>query len=339
MALPSTAFYCVCDSRYFLGAVAMLNSLRLAGHADPVYVLDCGLSASERELLAPHATLVGGPADGPPWLLKTIVPLRHPARVMVLIDTDVIVTRTLTELIDDAAENRVAAFKTGYDRFFSEWSDLLALGPVRRRPYLCSAVVFLGGVAGKGVLQHMHDCQASIPTGDGRTKTPREFFEAAATTPLMLMDQDVLNAVLSSPQVEEERIIALDHRLAPEPPFPGVRLIDESGVRCGYRDGTEPYVLHHLGAKPWIRAVRESPYSRLLVRLLVGPDLSVRVPEARLPMRLRKGAAATASRALARAQAGLRSAAWDPLSYRVGARADAVRSRLGGGRGRRGVDS
>ena len=98
--MSDTAFYCVADSRYFLGAVGMVNSLRVHGHSDPVYVLDCGLDPDQRDLLAPHATLVPAPSEAPPWLLKTVAPLRHPAEVMVLIDADMIATRSLSELID-----------------------------------------------------------------------------------------------------------------------------------------------------------------------------------------------------------------------------------------------
>ena len=34
-------------------------------------MLDCGLTPQQRELLAPHATLVPAPSDAPPYLLKT----------------------------------------------------------------------------------------------------------------------------------------------------------------------------------------------------------------------------------------------------------------------------
>jgi hypothetical protein len=97
------AFYCVSSRIYFLGAVGMINSLRLAGHAEPIFVLDCGLTTQQRELLAPHVTLVRGPTDTEPFLLKTVAPLKHRAEVMVLIDADMIVTRPLTELIEKAA--------------------------------------------------------------------------------------------------------------------------------------------------------------------------------------------------------------------------------------------
>ncbi len=74
----SAAFYCVADSGYFLGAVGMLNSLRLLGHREEVFILDCGLTADQRALLDPHATLVPGPVDVAPCLLKTIAPLQPP---------------------------------------------------------------------------------------------------------------------------------------------------------------------------------------------------------------------------------------------------------------------
>ena len=48
----ATAFYCVSSELYFLGAVGLVNSLRLQGHDEPIYLLDCGLTQEHRELLA-----------------------------------------------------------------------------------------------------------------------------------------------------------------------------------------------------------------------------------------------------------------------------------------------
>ena len=101
-ALPPAAFYCVSSEMFFLGAVALINSLRLVGHREPVFVLDCGLTPTQRELLSADATVVPAPGPTTPFLLKTVAPLRHPAEVMVLIDADIIVTRSLGELIDRA---------------------------------------------------------------------------------------------------------------------------------------------------------------------------------------------------------------------------------------------
>jgi hypothetical protein len=324
---PPVAFYCVVDDRYFLGAVGMLNSLRLVGHTEPAYVLDCGLTDLQRDLLAPHATLIPAAERTPPWLLKTIAPLRYPAEVMVLIDADIVVTRPLTRLIEDVAAGKVAAFRTSYDRFFPEWGELLGLGAVERRPYLCSALVLFGSDRGSEALRVLDEAQRRIPVPeDGWSGGRREFFRTAATFPFSALDQDALNAVLSS-GVAAERVAALDHRLAPEPPFPGLRPIDEEMLRCAYDDGTEPYVLHHLGPKPWIAPVRENLYSRMLVRLLTGPGIALTVPDSELPLRLRHGRLATAGRRLAGVQDRLRSSVWEPLSWRVGSRLDPFTAR------------
>ena len=135
----SAAFYCVADSRYFLGAVGLVNSLRLVGHREPIYLLDCGLDDEQRRLLEGEVTLVGAPQHAPPTLLKTIAPLAHPADVMVLIDTDLIVTRRLEEPIAAAARGRVVAFRNDTERHVPEWGELLDLGPVRPQPYVSFA--------------------------------------------------------------------------------------------------------------------------------------------------------------------------------------------------------
>jgi hypothetical protein len=140
----NAAFYCVADNRYFLGAVAMINSLRIVGHTEPVFLLDCGMSERQRELLAPHVSLVSGKRDAPPWLLKTVAPLAHPAEVMALIDVDMIVTRPLTELIEQASRGGVVAFRNDKERFVPEWGDILDLGTAQRRPYISSGLAFLG---------------------------------------------------------------------------------------------------------------------------------------------------------------------------------------------------
>ncbi len=57
------AFYCVADRRYFLGAVALLNSLRRVGHHEPFYLVDAGLTEDQRRLLDSHAELLAAPSD------------------------------------------------------------------------------------------------------------------------------------------------------------------------------------------------------------------------------------------------------------------------------------
>jgi hypothetical protein len=277
------AFYCVCDDRYFLGAVGMINSLRLQGHDEPIFVLDCGLSDAQRELLAPHATLVRAQSDTPPWLLKATVPLNRRSNVVILIDADVIVTRPLTELIEASASGRLLAFENNMSRFVPEWGELLGLGATRSRPYVSSGIVFCGGSVGAEVLELMGELQQRV---DFDATLWRENVDGY---PFLYADQDVLNAILCT-RVDPNRIVTLDSRFAPAQPFAGLRVLDSRAPRCAYRDGAEPYVVHHiLPSKPWLVAGHESIYTRLLRRLLCDDDVTVRVPRRDLPLRLRSG--------------------------------------------------
>jgi hypothetical protein len=325
-AAENAAFYCVADSRYFLGAVGMINSLRLQGHLEPVYVLDLGLTEGQRELLGSEATIVAAPPHTPPWLAKTIAPLAHPTETMVLIDTDVIVTRTLGELLDVAAgeRGRVVAFENDVQRFVPEWGELLDLAPVRAGPYVSSGLVALGGKTGAEVLRLLDDRQR-------RVEFDRTFWRGNDPEyPFLYADQDVLNAILAS-TIAPERVRALSHRLAATTPFGGLEAVDEATLRCAYPDGSEPYVVHFLlPGKPWQRPMYHGVYSRLLKRLLVGPDLAIALPENQVPVRFRDGARATLARA--------RTHARDRLGWRVRSLVpDALLERLDEARRRRAV--
>jgi hypothetical protein len=285
----NAAFYCVSDARYFLGAVAMINSLRLQGHDQPVYLLDCGLTEAQRELLAPQVRVFPAPAGTAPYLLKTVLPLAEPAPVAVLIDADMIATSPLDELIASAAEGLVVAFRNDTDRHVPEWGGLLELGSIRRRPYVSSGLVALGGEEGGEVLRLLDDRQRRVDMEEtfyGRNSDGYAF---------LYPEQDVLNAILCSRPAE--RALALDHRLAPNPPFDGLRLLDEERLRCAYADGAGPYVLHHYLRKPWLEPMYHGVYSRLLARLLLGDDVAIRVPAEQVPRRMRPGVLARLERA------------------------------------------
>ncbi|MBA2296488.1 MAG: hypothetical protein H0W14_00435, partial [Actinobacteria bacterium] len=277
------------SSAYFLGAVAMVNSLRLLGHDEPIHLLDLGLTDEERQALAAEATIVEASAETQPWLSKTIAPLAHPAETMILLDTDIIVTRRLDELIERASEGGAIAFENDDERFVPEWAELLDLGAAKRRPYVCSGLVFLGGESGAEALRLLDDRQR-------RVDFERSYFGVDEPGyALRFLDQDVLNAVLQS-SVETERFEVRPFAEAPMPPFEGLRVIDESRLRCAYADGHSPYAVHHFGAKPWLEATHDGVYSQLLRRLLQGPDVAIGVPAAELPLRLRGGPIASAER-------------------------------------------
>jgi hypothetical protein len=302
--LPPAAFYCVSSGAYFLGAVALINSLRLLGHSEPIFVLDRGLSSDQRQLLEHEVTLVPAPEDTTPFLLKTVAPLRHPAEVMVLIDADIIVTRPMTELIDRASEGRVMAVEHQMDRFFPEWGDLLGLTSSRHRQYVSSSLVIAGGELGRRVVRLMDEAQGRIQIE--RTPYAGElpdfdfvggnFSLSEPHHPFFFADQDVLNAVLSA-EVDPQRVDALERRLEAAVPFTGLRVVDERTLRCAYEDGTEPYAVHHIfPVKPWIEPTMSGVYQELLLRLLLGSDVAIGVPRHHLPLHLQPGVIAGARR-------------------------------------------
>jgi hypothetical protein len=295
MTDPRAAFYCVSNSVFFLGAAALINSLRLVGHHDPVYLLDCGLTDDQRQALSAQATVIEVPDDGPPWLLKTVAPLRHPADVMILIDADIVVTRPLGELIDTAARGRVVAVEHGSDRFFPEWGRLLGLGDPRRQPYVSSSLVVLDRDVGEPILESMHRAQPRARLGDSPFSgaRPEEGLSVnvrteAVENPFFFPDQDVLNAVLAT-ELERERLEVLDRRLEAIPPFEGLRIADETTLRCSYEDGVEPFAVHHVASKPWLEWTPHGVYTQLLLRALLRRDVAIRLRQRDLPAHLRTG--------------------------------------------------
>jgi hypothetical protein len=285
------AFYCVADARYFLGAVALVNSLRLLGHREPINLLDCGLTADQRHLLAAEVTLIDGPDDVAPALLKTIAPLERPAEVEVILDTDLVVTGSLAELIEQAAAGKLVSFRNSSDRFVSEWGDVLDLGPIERGPYLDFAALTLPRSRAEELLPLLRELQ-------GRVDIERTYWGSREPGyPLLYADQDVMNAIVAA-RVPRDDLVVLDTRLAPVPPFEGLEVTDADALRCEYADGTQPYVVHHHMVKPWLEPTQEGVYSRLLRRLLVGDDLAVRVPREAIPARFGSGPRAWAERKL-----------------------------------------
>jgi hypothetical protein len=122
------------------------------------------------------------------------------------------------------------------------------------------------------------------------------FARNVAGYPLRHADQDVLNAVLGA-RVERDRAVGLQAALAATPPYAGISITDENSLRCVGADGREPYLLHQwLIPKPWMAPTYDGVYTRLLRRLLGGPDLAIEVPRRSIPLRLRTGPLAYAER-------------------------------------------
>jgi hypothetical protein len=297
--VTAISFYCVADRGYFAGAVAMVNSLRLVGHDEPIVLLDCGLTPAQRALLEPEVELITRPAGTPPWLLKTVAPLERPADVMVLLDVDLVAVRPLGELTASAAEGRLIAFRNQVQRFVPEWGELLGLGKARPRPYLSSAAIAVERSLGARVLGLMDELQGVVDfeRTHWRANAPGYAFTFA--------DQDVFNGILAT-VTDADRVVGLDERLAPTPPFAGLRLVDATSLRCEYEDGSQPYLVHHHVVKPWLEPTQHGIYSRLLRRLLIGDDLAITVPASEVAPHLRMGARAAAIRARVNAREWLR---------------------------------
>ena len=288
----------------------MVNSLRVLGHDEVIHVLDCGLEADQRALLASETTIVPTEDGCVPHLQKFVLPLERPDDVMVIVDADVIFTKPLRELLAAAAEGRVVAFSDRVShRYFAEWGELLDLDGVTRRTYLNAGLVALPRELGTRVLER---AQAGL----ARVDVDNSMLAAGPPSyPFSYLEQDVFNAVLSA-LTDSSDVLTLELRLAPVPPFMGVQVIDDARLQCRNADGVEPFALHHLERKPWLVPTKANAYSRLLTRLLLDPSAAVPVESGCLPLRLRDGALASCARregdvraAVGRARRGTRRAA------------------------------
>jgi hypothetical protein len=303
--VPECAFYVVVDERFFIGAVALINSLRLCGHGEPIFVLDSGLRPEQRTILAPHVRLLDPPDAVGAVYLTPYGPLLQPAGVAVLLDADMIVLRSLSELVSVSHAGKIVAFEDDppcADRFFPEWQALLGLRSVRQVPYVNAGQLFVPEELASRLFTAWTDAQGRIPSGATRYGGSRP------DAPLYFADQDALAAVLGA-CFNDNDLHILDHRLAPHAPFPGVRLVDKQRLVCEYGDGVRPFILHHVLAKPWLAATPANPYSLLLSRLLLDDDVGIRLDPGQVPLRLRRGALATVARGEASLRARVRAGA------------------------------
>ena len=122
------------DARFYLGLVALLNSLHLTGHSDvPVVVLDGGLTPDQRATVEPFATLKHRPhgAKTVTALAKVDVASLELPGVVLVIDADCIVTGSLRDVFRLAAAGRICAVRDdaapGFERRFEDWERLFEL--------------------------------------------------------------------------------------------------------------------------------------------------------------------------------------------------------------------
>jgi hypothetical protein len=258
------AYYTVANAPYFLGTVALLNSLRRVGEDGALVVVDCGLTEAQRELLRGRATVIDSEAGLHPVLQKAIGPFACPANVMVFIDADILVTRSLDPLVRHAQAGRVVVFEDygNPDRYFAEWSSL-GLGEVPRRPYVNSGLFAFSWETAERLLPLFLQMQEHVEVSST--------FKAGGSPsyPLYFADQDLLNALLCARF--DECTTRLERRLSPFPPFDGVELSLGERTLCAYADGVAPFALHHTYRKPWLASLQPNLYSRLFTILMNDP--------------------------------------------------------------------
>jgi hypothetical protein len=290
----ATALYTVSDERYFVGTVALLNSLRLTGNQAELVVLDRGLTAEQAERLGEHARLVQVDAQvfHTPILYKPFPHLLQPEGIVVVIDSDIMITRSLEDIFRLADEGSICLFPNhpeARDRWFAEWEQIFSLSsPPRHQPHLNGGFLAFSATHWPDLLERWWHACASMP--------PDRVFTGEATDPVWAGDEDALNAVLMS-EVPRHAVVELPDE-APLLPLAmrDMTIVDEQTLACLYRD-RPARLLHLLGIpKPWEKRawlrVRRDAYVRLLPRVLFARDVQLRLRHADVPVWLRPGARA-----------------------------------------------
>jgi hypothetical protein len=281
---PAVTYYTVSTHRFFLGTVALLNSLRLTGNAGELVVLDAGLTASERELLAPHATVYSPPAGQPihPVVMKTYAHFSQPSGIVAVIDSDMIVTGPLDHIATIAAGGQICAYPDTPEvrgRWFSEWEEALGLSaPLRQDIYVNTGLVAFSTAHWPGLLKRWREVCESIP--------PSEMW--GSNSPFNAPDQDALNALLMS-EIPRSALTLLPKG---EDAFGGDAIVEDyETLQCSV-DGLPAKILHLVDSpKPWEPSgwlrLAGMDHARLMRRLLLGSDVPLRLDPDQVPLWLR----------------------------------------------------
>jgi hypothetical protein len=289
---PDTTFFTVADARFFPGVVCLLNSLRLSGNDVELVVLDVGLTEPQRLRLEPHVRLVEPPGEvlETPMLLKSFPHTLEPDGTVVVIDSDMMVTRSLDPVLERVEAGRVCMFadiEDQRDRLIPEWEEAFALtAPLRRgQHYMNAGFIALSTRHHPELLRRYWELCRRIPSD--RTLVAASEYDQ----PFWGGDQDAINALLMS-EVDADAVLELPQEEGPSPELlHDVTIVDELTLECELR-GHRPYLLHYWGGpKPWarnawLRASRDA-YVRLMPRVLLGPDVAVRLDPSEVPLWLR----------------------------------------------------
>lgn len=285
-------YFTVSDARFFLGTVGLINSLRVTGNRQPIVVLDGGFTPEQRQLLSPHCTLMPLPDIGfvqNPQYYKLIAPRAVRSEIAVVIDSDMVVTGALDELLAAAESGKVVAYPDPEpERWFAEWEEIFRLpAPPRHQVYVNSGVVIFS-------TRHFPDLLDQWWAACRITQDRPTVYEGALG-PTSQSDQDALNSILMSHYPPG----AVSLRPADEAPQAGalnslrlfgVAVTNPKSLACEYR-GQRTLILHAAGhPKPWIseELFRNTAYVQLLRRLFASADVPIRLPEAMIPRCLKQ---------------------------------------------------
>jgi hypothetical protein len=299
---PSATFYTVCSSKYFVGLVGLLNSLRLVGHTERVVVLDCGLNEEQKSLIRGHCELMVPPPERArnvaifkAFMLQND---RTETEIAIMIDSDVIVTRRLDDKIAAARAGKICVFTDPEsDRWFPDWATIFPMQAALRRETYATATLI---VISTRHWPHLFDrwwayCERLINEDSYQEGRPNQ-------NPVAQIDQDALNALLMSEVPAGSVYRPSIHELV-QSPFQRATVIDAETLECVY-EHTRTSLLHWPGrSKPfmaWARFDAGNAQVVLLRRLLMAKDVAIKIPDHYLPLRLRSGGLGAATYAGAR---------------------------------------
>jgi hypothetical protein len=280
-------FYTLADSGFFVGAVALLNSLRLTGHDHELVVLDCGLKPEQRAALEEGgATLLDSVDRGrSAYFLKPYPATLDLDGVVVIIDSDMVVTASLDAILARAADGDVCVFPdhpTDLSRWFEEWHELFQLrAPLRHGTYMNAGFLAVSAERWASLLQRWRDLCERLPS---------QMSELGHPSALAQRDQDALNALLMSEVPPDVLHVLPSYELN----LRRIKVVDSESLLCVANGEKQPIL--HLALSPkvwqpggWRRVGMNMAYVRLLPRLLFGSDVPVRLEPEDVPFWLRPG--------------------------------------------------
>lgn len=272
-------FYTISNAPYFPGLVALINSLILAGHTQPIRVGDCGLTPAQRDVLRTCRQVELFPLDPGkiknPGQYKAFAHIANASGIAVIIDSDMIVTGSLNPLVAQARRGGICAFANPIDdRWYAQWQDIFALPhPPRRQTYICSGFVAFSTDVWPNLLERWwRACEAihSHPTYQEGSEWD---------SPTAQSDQDALNAILMSEYEVDAISLAPVEKQVYRWDFRFLETRDRHTLDCRFQ-GQAPLILHAaLTSKPWEeRGASNDTYFVFMRRLLLGPDVAIKVP-------------------------------------------------------------